>query len=112
VIRATSKLRYFHEKIEDKLYQKLKLDTKLINEISMNFKNDHIKSFHKAINHILHKQKNSRIFLILMGKWFFFGFLVFKYIIKGLILYYLYKKSDSLYKNSHNNDKTPENKRL
>lgn len=98
--------------MEDKLYEKLKLDTKLINEISSNFRIEHIKSIHKAMNHILHKQKNSRIFLILMGKWFFFGFLIFKYIIKGLVLYYLYKKSGSLYKNSNTEEKIPENKRL
>ena len=69
VIRATSKLRYFHEKIEDKLYEKLKLDDKLIADISSKFNIEHIKLIHKSLNHILLKHKKSRIFVIIMGKY-------------------------------------------
>ena len=104
--------RYLHEKIEDKLYERMNYDAKLKLEMSTQFKNDHIKSIHRAINHILHKQKNSRIFLILMGKWFFFGFIIFKYIIKGLILYYIYKRSNSLHKKVTVEENHQENKRL
>jgi hypothetical protein len=107
-----------HDTIEDKLYEKLKFDSKLINEISEKFKPEHIKSIQKAINRIHNKQRSSRIFLILMGKWFFFGFLIFKYIIKVSVLYYLYKKSSKLIKsdpdksNPSISDPKPENKRL
>ena len=105
VIRAMSKLRYIPEKIEDKLYEKLNLDNKLVSEISLKFSNEHINSLHKSINHILHKHKKSRIFLIIMGKWFFIGILTFKYIIKGLIFYYIYKKSGSLFNKPKNQNK-------
>lgn len=112
VIRATSKLRYFHEKIEDKLYEKLKLDDKLIADISSKFNIEHIKLIHKSLNHILLKHKKSRIFLIIMGKYFFIGMLTFKYIIKGLIFYYLFKKSKNLMKKPVEANDKSQNQRL
>jgi hypothetical protein len=79
--------------MEQKIFMKYQTEEKMIEFIAENFGEKQKQQIEKSIRYILKKHSYSRIFLILMGKTFFFGFLIFKYIIKGIILYYLYKKT-------------------
>ncbi len=79
--------------IENKVAAKIKSDEKT--KLRLLLSSDNLKCkilIKKALNIILKKHKSTKIFLIIMGKWFFIGFLLFKYIIKGIILYIIYKK--------------------
>lgn len=79
--------------IENKVASKIKSDEKTKTKILLTTDNLKCKQLIKnALNIILKKHKSTKIFLIIMGKWFFFGFLLFKYIIKGIILYIIYKR--------------------
>lgn len=81
------------DKYEDTIAIKAKSDEKCKNKLLYKSNNIETKEkIKKGLNGILKKHKNTKIFLILMGKWFFFGFVIFKYIIKGFIIYYVYKK--------------------
>lgn len=51
----------------------------------------------KQISRIMKKHTNSRVFLILMSKWFFIAFWFFKLLVKISIIYYFYKKSGNLH---------------
>jgi hypothetical protein len=79
--------------VEQKILEKYHTEEKIIDYLSEEFDEKHKQQIERSIQYILKKHKKSRIFLILMGKWFFFGFLIFKYIIKGFILFYIYKKT-------------------
>jgi hypothetical protein len=47
----------------------------------------------EALNKTLKKHRTTRIFLILMSKWFFIGYLLFKFLIKVMVIYLIYKRS-------------------
>jgi len=77
---------------ENKIFENTLLEERVIRRFSAKFKNTQKILLQGAINSILRTHKNSRMFLILMSKYFFFGFILFKYILKGIIVYYIYKK--------------------
>ena len=72
---------------------KYQTEEKMIEFIAENFGEKQKHQIEKSIRYILKKHSYSRIFLILMGKTFFVGYILFKALIKILILYYLYKKT-------------------
>jgi hypothetical protein len=79
--------------LEEKVASKVRSDEKSKNKLLYKLNNTETKEkINKALSVILKKHKNTKIYLIIMGKWFFFGFLLFKYIFKGFIIYYIYKK--------------------
>ncbi len=81
------------DKIEDKFAHKVKSDEKSKNKLLYQTNNFETKEkIKKALSDILKKHRNTKIFLILMGKWFFFGYILFKIIIKVIVIYYIYKK--------------------
>lgn len=51
----------------------------------------------QALIRILKKHSYSRVFFIFFSKWFFIGFWATKFLIKVLVLFYLYKKSGKLH---------------
>lgn len=81
------------KKLEDKVANKVKSDERSKNKLLTQFDNVETNEIiNKALAHILKKHRNTKIFLILMGKWFFIGYWIIKLIIKVGIIYYVYKK--------------------
>lgn len=97
LIRGFSLIKYAPDKYEDKIFEKLQIEDKIKINIARGFKEKHKTILHRSLNHILRKHQRTRIFLFLMGKYFFFGYILFKTIIKILIVYYLYKKRYRLF---------------
>ncbi len=82
-----------HRTVRERILKRANLDERSKNQLLYKLNNSEtIARINRAINDILKKHRNTKIFLIFMGKWFFIGFLLFKYIIKGLVLYIIYKK--------------------
>lgn len=51
----------------------------------------------QALNRILKKHSYSRVFFIFFSKWFFIGFWLTKFLIKVIVLFYIYKKSGKIH---------------
>ena len=67
-------------------------DTKIRKAFAYNFdawKQYYIKC---SVRLILTKQKNSKVFVIFMSKWFFILFWLFKFSVKLLVILYVYRK--------------------
>jgi hypothetical protein len=82
------------DRIEDKVATRVKSDEKTKLKLLKSY--DNVKSrevIKNSLNKILKQHKDTKIFLILMGKWFFIGFILFKYFIKGIVIYIIYKKT-------------------
>jgi hypothetical protein len=81
------------EKFEKKLLQKYQTEEKMIEFIAENYGEKQKHQIENSIKFILKKHKYSRLFLIVMGKTFFIGYILFKTFIKLCVLYYIYQKT-------------------
>ena len=97
VIRNISVFKYTPNMIENKLFSTTLLEDRIIRRFATKFKNTQKILLQGAINSIIRSHKKSRVFLILMSKYFFFGFILFKFLIKASIVYLVYKKSGKLH---------------
>lgn len=69
-----------------------RFDIRLRNSFVREFNSDKYFLLENSVKRILSKHRKSRLFLILMSKWFFIIFTVFKFAVKGTVLIVLYKK--------------------
>lgn len=80
--------------VDSKKVSKLidRFDNRVRNSFVREFNSDKYFLLENSIKRILSKHRKSRLFLILMSKWFFILFTVFKLVVKGTVLIVLYKK--------------------
>lgn len=76
---------------------KEKYDSKIRKGFASNFNIYKQNLLKDMIKRIMKKHKNSRVFFILMSKYFFIGFWIVKLLVKVGIVYYFYRKSGAVH---------------